>query len=134
MSYAGLVATLGYTSTDQGAAIRNPWGGSPLFNSVMISDFDRAGENAWRVGLSYPFDRIGLPGVSVFANYVRGDTPEYGPAASPDEEEFNVSLDLRPQKGTFKDFWLRFRYGQNDGLSDANHETFRVILNYSMEF
>jgi len=134
LSYAGLVATLGYTSTDQGAAIRNPWGGSPLFNSVMISDFDRAGENAWRVGLSYPFERIGLPGVSAFASYVHGNTPEFGPAASPDEEEFNVSVDLRPEKGPLKDFWLRVRYGWNDGLLDANHETFRVILNYSIQF
>ena len=100
----------------------------------MISDFDRAGENAWRVGLSYPFNIIGFPGVSASAGYVSGDTPEYGAAASPDQNELNINLDIRPEDGVLKDFWLRFRYGRNEGLLGATHKTFRVILNYSVNF
>ena len=114
--------------------MRNPWGGSPAFNSVMISNFSRPGEDALRIGLSYPFESIGLKGVSASANYVRGDTPESGPAASSDQEEFNVNLDIRPENGVFKEFWLRFRYGRNDGLLGIENENFRVILNYSMKF
>jgi hypothetical protein len=134
LSYAGFIATLAYTKVDDAANIRNPWGGSPLFNSVMISDFDRAGEDALRISLSYPFKNIGIEGVSAFASYVNGDTPNYGAEASADQEEFNVNLDFRPQEGRFTDFWLRFRYGTNDGLANVYHETFRVILNYSLKF
>ena len=50
LSYAGLVGTVAYTATGQGNNNLNPWGGTPLFNSVMISDFDRAGERAWTRG------------------------------------------------------------------------------------
>lgn len=134
LSYQGLIGTVAYTATDEGARIRNPWGGSPSFNSVMISNFSRPGEDAWRIGLSYPLEYIGLKGVSASANYVWGDTPESGSAASPDQEEFNVNLDLRPENGVFKDFWLRLRYAQNDGLLGIENKNLRVILNYSMSF
>jgi hypothetical protein len=134
LSFRSMVGSVAYTATGRDEAIRHPWGGSPSFNSVMISDFDRAGEKAWRAGLSYRFDRLGLPGISAFANYVHGNTPESGPAGSPDQEEINVTVDLKPESGVFRNFWLRIRHGWNDRADGNRREDFRIILNYSKEF
>lgn len=100
----------------------------------MISDFDRAGEESWGVGLSCPFDEIGLPWASASANYVKGNTPDSGAMASPDQSEFNVNFDVRPKGESLENFWLRFRFGRNEGLTGSTRETFRVILNYSIDF
>lgn len=134
LSYENWVATLSYTSNGDGNATLNPWGGTPLFNSVMISDFDQAGMDAWRLGLSHHFDDIGLPWMSASANFVEGSTSIVGPGSAPNQREVNVNLDIRPEAEKFDNIWLRFRYGRNDGLKNALDEGFRVILNYSMDF
>lgn len=129
-----LIASVAFTQRT-GDRITKPWGGDPSYNSLMLSDYDRRSEEAIRLGLSYDFEEIGLPGVSAFANYAWGNTPETGPDASPDQQEVNVTLDLRPEKGKWKDFWLRFRYGYNDRDGGGVSRTdFRVIANYSIEF
>lgn len=46
MSYAGAVLTLAYVQTGNGGDILNPWGGSPSYSSLILEDFDRAGEKA----------------------------------------------------------------------------------------
>lgn len=128
------VATFSVTHVADGATVMNPWGGTPLFNSLMISDFDRAGETAMRVGLSRKFDDIGLPGFSGFANYANGNTPDSGPAASPDQDEFNITFDFRPESGPLEGFWLRVRHGWNDKGAAGTREDLRIILNHVREF
>jgi hypothetical protein len=61
--------------TADGSKILKPFGGVPAFNSLMISDFDGARGNSWRLGLSYDFAGIGLTGVKAFANYAHGELP-----------------------------------------------------------
>ena len=58
-SYGGGVLTLAHTSTANDAAIQSSWGGKPSYLSLMIKDFDRAGEDAWLVGLSTDFRFFG---------------------------------------------------------------------------
>ena len=134
LGFRSAVVTVACTTTDREADLRSPWGGTPLFNSVMISDFNRAGEDSWRAGLSYRFDRIGLSGVSAFANYVHGNTPDHGTAASPDEDEFDITVDLRPEKGVFRDWWLRVRHGWTDGHGGQQRKDLRIVLNCSIAF
>src|SRR5262249_2886118 len=74
-SYRSAVLSIAFTSTADASNILRPFGGVPAFNSLMISDFDGAGENSLRVGVSYDFVRIGLTGVKVFANYAYGQLP-----------------------------------------------------------
>ena len=124
----GFVTSLAFTSTAEEATIRNPWGGHPGFNSVMISDFDRAGEESYRVGFSYDFENLGLDGLSAFANFVHGDAP------AGEQDEWNVTVDYHRDEGLLKDFWLRVRAGQNDKDGGATRDEFRVILNYSLSF
>lgn len=133
-SYRNAVLTVAYTTTDAGAAIRKPYGGSPSFNSLMLFDFDRASEDAWRIGLSQNFKRFGLPGVGLQLSYARGrnartndDTP------LSDEREFDITADFRPPEGMLKGFWLRVRYARGDrGHGAADRRDFRLILNYDL--
>ena len=100
-----------------------PWGGSPSYNSDMISDFDRAGEKSVRATLSCDFTDFGLEGVAASTSWVYGDTPESGSAASQDQQEFDVNLDYRPPVEFLDNFWLRVRYAWNDRGATAGAET-----------
>ena len=75
----------------------------------MIKSFNRADEDAWLVGASYDFARIGLPGLSSFINYAQGYTPDSGANGSPDQSEFDITIDYRIQSDWFKGLWLRGR-------------------------
>jgi len=133
-SYKGAVFTFAYSHTDDEAGIQNPFGGYPGYISLIVRDFDRAGEDAWLLGASYDFKHIGLPGLSGFVNYASGDTPDSGIAASPDETELNFTLDFRPNGGFFDGFWLRARaaFVDEKGTGSNDLEDYRLILNYSI--
>jgi hypothetical protein len=128
-SYGGAVLSMAFTSTADGSKILRPFGGVPAFNSLMISDFDEAGENSWGVGLSYDFARIGLTGVKAFANYAHGELP-----ANQHEDEIDVTTDYRIDHGPLRNFWLRFRYARNSPSNEPATEDFRLILNYTLTF
>ena len=101
----------------------------------MLRDFDRANERAWRAGLSYRFDRLGLPGVSAFVNYGKG-RHAVDPTTQqrlPDQSEYDYTVDFRPERGLLEGLWLRLRYARVD--EDGNGEVadqIRLILNYEL--
>jgi hypothetical protein len=128
-SYRSAVLSVAFTSTADGSKILRPFGGVPAFNSLMISDFDGAGENSWGVGLSYDFARIGLTGVKAFANYAHGEL-----SANQHEDEIDATVDYRIDRGTLRNFWLRLRYAHNSPSNQPSIEDFRVILNYTLTF
>jgi hypothetical protein len=128
-SYRSAVLSFSFTSVADGADIRDPFGGVPAFNSIIISDFDRAGENACGVGLSYDFERIGLKGVKMFADYARGELP-----ADQHEDEIDITGDYRIDNGPLKNFWLRLRYAHNWESNQPDTDDFRVIVNYTFTF
>jgi hypothetical protein len=130
-SYAGLVLSLAHTSTANNAGIQSNWGGSPSYLSLMIKDFDRAGEDAWLVGLSSDFRIFGENAFSAFINYAWGDTPDHGSKANPDQSELDVTLDYKPEAGTVKGLWFRLRgafVDQDSGGTDL--QDIRFIANY----
>ena len=104
----------------------------PSYNSVIVEDFDSAGERAWRLGAAYDFSRIGLAGVSGFVNYTAGDTPDSAPNASLDTDELDFTLDWKPEHGGLDGLWLRGRMAVIDaaGSGAVDQLDFRVILNY----
>ena len=132
VSHFGFIATLGYTTTDNNAGIKSPWGGSPSYTSVMIEDFDRAGEDAWLIGISSDFSRLGFTGWSASINYVDGDTPDRGSIASPDTTELDITVGYRFESGPLKGLDVRLRRALVDkkGSRDGDVEDFRVIVNY----
>ena len=135
-SYRNATLTLAFSSTDDGAKVRNPYGGYPGYLALMIKNFNRADEDAWLVGASYEFSRIGLPGLSSFINYARGDTPDRGANASPDQRELDITVDYRFQSSLLDGLWLRARAAfvdqDDDVAGDNDVDDIRVILNYEI--
>jgi len=128
-SYRSAVLSLAFTNTANGSTILAPFGGVPSFNSLMISDFDEAGENSIGMGLSYDFARLGLSGLKAFADYAHGELP-----AGQHEDEVNVTADYRVDNGPLKNFWLRIRYAHNSPSNQPATDEFRVTLNYTLTF
>jgi hypothetical protein len=136
MSYGGGVLTLGYTTDSDGADLQSPWSGYPGYTSVQVQDFNRAGEDAFIVKASYDFTRLGVEGVTMYALYVRGwgRVDPITKNSVPDEQEFDVDLQWRPQWEFLKGLWLRTRYAnvhQYEGDNNTLHD-FRVIVNYDI--
>ena len=133
VSFRGAILTAAYTNTGS-AAIRKPFGGTPGFTSSMLSDFDRANEEAYRIGLSQNFAKYGLPGMSLIVNYTKGRNAEADDGTLlPDSDVISVTADFRPPEGFLKGLWLRVRYAEGDlGSPAADRREVRVILNYSL--
>ena len=132
-SYRNAILSLAWTSTADEGGIRSPYGGYPGYISLIHKDFNRAGEDAWLVGLSYTFSDFGLPGLSVFANYASGDTPELGAGASPDQDEVDLTIDYR-FGGKLENLWLRARAASvdQDGPGAIDADDYRIIVNYTL--
>jgi len=134
LSYKGAIISFAYSATDDERRIQRPYGDTPSYVSLMEAKFDRAGEDAWRMGLSYDFGFAGVDGLSAFADYARGRTPDSGPAASPDQEEIDLTVDYRFKKGPLERLWLRFRsaFLNQQGPDAQDIINFRIILNYDL--
>ncbi len=117
--------------------IRSPFGSKPSALSFMLRDFDRAGEDAWLVGLSYDFaPELGVKGLSAFVNYARGNGRHAALTGSRlvDEDELDLTVDYRFTAGPLTGLWLRVRGAlvrELGGDRDTQNE-FRAILNYEL--
>jgi outer membrane porin, OprD family len=134
LSYKNIILTAAATSTDEDGGIQKPYGGSPSYTSVMIEDFDRAGEDAWSMRVSYHFGRLGIKGLSVYTNYISGNTPESGAAASSDQKEWDMTIDYKPEKKKLDGLWLRLRRAKVDRDDGKDVLDYRIILNYGINF
>ena len=139
IEYKGASFSFAFSSTNDEQRIRNPWGGYPGYISLMLSDFNRAGEDAWLVAVSYDFSELGIEGLSAFTKYARGynaesSIPGLVREALPDQEEFNITFDYRLKEGPLKNLWLRFRYAflNQDGPAAVDSDNIRIILNYDI--
>jgi len=134
VSFRGTILMAAYTSIGD-ARIRNPFGGTPSYNSTMLSDFDRAQERAFQIGLSHNFTRLGFPGISIAGNYTQGrhaETNDGGPL--PDTDVISVTVDFRPERSFLQGVWLRVPFADLDrGSPEDDRREVRVILNYSLE-
>jgi hypothetical protein len=131
-----------YTRTGKGANYRSPYGSWAGYTSMIVEDFNRAGETAWLIGAAYDFAQMGAPGLSGFVNFVFGDgavNPATGAAAS-DKTEYDFTVDYRFTSGWpdwAKPLWLRARYARIDEKSagtTGRTDDYRLILNYEWVF
>ncbi len=130
MVFTGVV-----TSNSDEANLRNPFGGYPGFNSLMFSDNNLANQTTYRVGVSLQGAAFGLPWLSGYANYARGNDAEMAGTGVrlPDDDEFNITVDFKPKSGPFADAWLRVRYGVLNPGSSRERYNVRVILNWGFQ-
>lgn len=92
VSFSGLTLDIGGTIVDDTDDVRYDWGANPFFNSLMSSDFNRAGEKALFLAATYDFSTIGIEGFSANFKAGFGDTPDTGKNASYDRNEYNLNL------------------------------------------
>jgi hypothetical protein len=133
-SHHGVILSLAFSRTSDNHRIQNPFGGYPGYLSIIVKDFNRAGEDAWLVGLSYDLGELGLEGLSTFANLAKGNTPDSGARASPDQTELDLTIDYRPASGPLRGLWLRLRsaFVDQSGAGAVDVRDYRVILNYTV--
>jgi hypothetical protein len=124
--------------TDDDASIASPWGSWPGYLSLMVTDFDRANERAFGVGVKYDFGAgtllpFKIAGLTVNLLYAQGnDRIDPGTRREqPNTHEGN--LDIVYNVPTIKGLSLRFRNayvgrGNPDVLKD-----FRLIINYELD-
>ncbi|RDV26622.1 outer membrane porin, OprD family [Alteromonas aestuariivivens] len=133
VSYGNVTWRAAYSTTDDSYGIQKPYGNPSNYLSVIVDDFDRAGEDAWLFGASYNFSRVGVGDLSAFANIVWGDTPDSGVNASPDETEYDLTFDYRIKEGWAERLWVRVRAAyvdQEEAQGGNDFLDFRIILNY----
>lgn len=123
--------------TDDDESIRSPYGSWPGYLSLMVTDFDRAGEKAWGVGLKYDFAGSLLPmsakGLTVHLLYAQG-TDRRDPATQrglPTTREGN--LDVIYDVPAVKGLSLRFRNAYVDEGGPRVVMDFRLIVDYKLD-
>jgi hypothetical protein len=132
-SFRGATGWLGFTRTADDAQIRSPYGSYPGYTSLMQSDFNRAGERAWVVGLSYSAKF--LPGWSGFLQYGSGDGgfDIETLLENASERSLDLTVDYRIEEGRWRGFWVRVRGSvlDREGAETTAWQA-RVILNYAL--
>ena len=130
-SYRSAILSFAFSTTDEDRRIVSPWGSYPGYIGLIQRDFNRAGEEAWLVGLSYEFSRLGLDGLSTFVNYASGrNATDSDGLPDPDQTEFDVTMDYRVPGELFEGLWIRLRASFLD--KGATASDYRVILNYEV--
>ena len=127
---------LALSTTDNDRGIQKPYGNPANYLSVIVEDFDRAGEDAWLVGITHSFGQVGVGKLSMFANIVNGNTPDNGRSASPDQVEYDLTMDYRMNQKWSDRLWLRVRAAyvdQDEALGGNDFLDFRIIINYDLE-
>ncbi|HLG49918.1 MAG TPA: OprD family outer membrane porin [Reyranella sp.] len=130
------ILSAAYTVVNPGFNMQTPWSSNPFYTDAQIQSFNRAGEGAIMVGLSYVFTSLGLPGVGASAQYFRGWTQAPAAGLPVLEDEWNFNLEWRPSWELMKGLWLRARYGQariDQGGIRTTVDEVRLILNYGIK-
>jgi hypothetical protein len=137
LTFGNATFRVGGSTTGDRKGIQKPYGNPANYLSIIVNDFDRAGEDAWMVGANYNFKRVGPGDLSSFVNIVGGNTPNNGPTASPDQMEYNVTADYRLKEGWSDNLWLRVRAAyidQDERVANGfDFFDFRVIVNYTFD-
>ncbi len=123
------------SANGDGSTVLSPFGGDPSFTSLMISDFKRANEKTYRLGLAYTATTFGLPELSGYMNYARSKDAEVAVtgASLPRDEELDITVDYRSKSGLFNGAWLRSRYGVLNPGSDRRRYNIRITLNWPFQ-
>ena len=130
------ILTAAYTVVDPGFAMQNPWSSNPFYSDALIQSFQRAGENAVRLGVSYDFTPLGAKGIAAAVQYFGGWTSAPAAGAPLVENEWDFNLEWRPDWKPLTGLWLRAQYGfsrtNQNNISTAVDEV-RLTLNYKVE-
>ncbi|AXK71785.1 outer membrane porin, OprD family [Lysobacter sp. TY2-98] len=128
LAWNNALFTTAFTSARGDTNMQNPWSGYPGYTSVQVEDFNRDGEDAWMVRAGYNFASV--KGLSMYALYVNGSTPDAPGQFSRQESDFNVQWNV--PEGPLKGLMVRLRYGQvaQDDPASQDLRDLRVMVYY----
>jgi hypothetical protein len=137
-SYAGFVLTTAGSTTGEDANIRDPFGNIPVYTSMHQSSFERAGEEAYLVTLSYDFAKLGFEGLKFMAGFGQG-ADAINPATEahlPNRNLMELYLDYEPESGLLEGFRMQLYYSDERlfgaDLPRNDQSQFRAVVNYLM--
>lgn len=125
------------STTGTGGTFNFPLGTRPNYTDMQQVSFERAGEDAAGLGVTWKLDKLGLKDVTAAAWYVWGwDAIDAVTQASlPNREELDLALRYQPTEGRWKGLSLWARYGQvfseGAGVRDDQPEL-RFIVDYTI--
>ena len=106
---------------------------------MQISKFARAGERTWQARYSYDFAKVGVPGLTAGAVYLRGDnidTYAGGKQASngASEWERDITVAYVIQEGALKNLGFMWKNAmwRNDIAGQRDQDENRLIVSYSI--
>lgn len=103
--------------------INNPF----LPNYVQYHDFGSAGERSWQLRYGYDFAGLGIPGLTFFTAYIKGDHLKKAGAEQEWERDIDVSYAFQSQLKGLSVRWRNATYRSDDGRDiDEN----RLIVSY----
>ncbi len=135
--WRGLTFGVATHFTGDDANISSPYGSWPGYLSLQVTDFDRANEKAFGIGLKYDFGGTLLPfqvpGLSVHLLYAQGND-QVNPATGGDlpttrEGDFDVIYNAP----FLKPLQFRFRAAFVDQGGPKLVKDFRIIINYEFD-
>ena len=110
-----------------------------LTTDMQISKFARAGERTWQARYSYDFAKVGVPGLTAGAVYLRGDnidTISGGKVATNGGSEWERDLTLAyvVQDGALKNLGVMWKNAmwRNDIAGQRDQDENRLIVSYSL--
>jgi outer membrane porin, OprD family len=135
--YRGLTVGLATHFTEDDASIRSPYGTWPGYLSMIQTDFNRAGEIAWGIGVKYDFGGTLIPwqapGLSVFLAYVQGTDREDPATGSGLPTTREGDLDVIYNVPAVKGLQFRLRNAYVDEGGERVGYQVRLILNYLVD-
>ena len=103
-----------------------------LPNDIQVRNFASAQEKAWQLRYDYNFAAMGVPGLTSFVRYVRGDNVAVagGNDGKEWERDFDVSYVI--QCGPLKNLGLRWRNAMVRSSFGPSVDDNRLIVSYSL--
>ena len=107
---------------------------------MQISKFARAGERTWQARYSYDFAKVGVPGLTAGAVYLRGDnidtynSKNVQTSNGSSEWERDITVAYVIQEGALKNLGFMWKNAmwRNDIASQRDQDENRLIVSYSI--
>lgn len=122
----------GFTQTGNGADYQSPFGGWQGYTSMLVQNFNRAGEGALVAGISYDFAGAGIEGLVLSVSAAFDVRTQHDDAAWQEVDigaVYNLKH-LNPDWKILAPLLLRANYGYVDLGGDNTLNQFQLILDY----
>lgn len=137
-SYRGVVFEGAVSTVGNEADVQKPFGYSPSYTAMLVTNFRQAGVDAYLLSLSYDFARLGLEGVKFKAAFGKGWGIE-NPVTNGDfsnQQELDLRFVYEPPRGALQGLRVEVEYIDwtvfDDALPSDDLTQFRTIVNYTV--